>query len=57
MKHSWIVVIGIWYGYFNLATVDNIWMARGFQVNFMYENVLQRLIIYLYHTLFKTFML
>jgi len=40
MKHSWIVSRGIKYGNFDLAVVDDIWMAWGFQINFMYETVL-----------------
>ena len=40
MKHSWIVRRGIKHGNFDLATVDDVWLAWGFQVNFMYKTVL-----------------
>jgi len=40
MKHSWIVSRGIKHGNFDLAVVDDLWMAWGFQVNFMYETLL-----------------
>ena len=40
MKHSWIVWRGIKHGNFDLPTVDDIWLAWGFQVNFMYKIVL-----------------
>ena len=40
MKHSWIVRRGIKHGNFDLPTVDDIWLAWGFQVNFMYKIVL-----------------
>ena len=40
MKHSWIARRGIKHGDFDLATIDDIWLAWGFQVNFMYKNVL-----------------
>ena len=40
MKHSWIVSRGIKHGNFDLPAVDDIWLAWGFQVNFMYKNVL-----------------
>ena len=40
MKHSWIIQRGIKHGHFDLAIIDDIWLAWGFQVNFMYKNVL-----------------
>jgi len=40
LKHSWIVRRGIKHGNFDLSTIDDIWLAWEFQVNFMYKNVL-----------------
>ena len=40
MKHSWVVWQGIKHGNFDLTTIDDIWLAWGFQVNFIYKAVL-----------------
>ena len=40
MKLSRLIGQGVKYGNFDLATVDDIWLAWGFQVNFMYQTVL-----------------
>ena len=40
-KNCWIVQRGVRHLNFDLATLDDIWLAWGFQVNFMYETVLQ----------------
>jgi len=39
MKTSWIIKRGIPNGNFSLVLLDDIWMAWGFQVNFMYDPV------------------
>ena len=37
MTHPWIVCRGIKHGNFNLRTIGDVWLAWGFQVNFMYK--------------------
>ena len=39
-KHCWIVQRGVRNPNFDLAMLDDIWLAWGFQVNFMYGSVL-----------------
>jgi hypothetical protein len=39
-KHSWIIQRGIRHSNFDLAMLNDIWLAWGFQINFMYETVL-----------------
>lgn len=39
-KYSWIVQKGINHAKYDPSMLDNIWLAWGFQVNFMYNTVL-----------------
>merc|ERR1712210_356669 len=41
IKDSWIIQRGIHSARFDLSKLDDIWLAWGFQVNFMYNTVLQ----------------
>merc|ERR1712032_1206587 len=40
MKYSWILQRGINHPNFKLSVLDDIWLAWGFQINFMYNTVL-----------------
>ena len=40
MKYSWILQRGINNPNFDLSVFDDIWLAWGFQINFMYKTVL-----------------
>ena len=40
VKNSWIIQKSIRSARYDLSTLDDIWLAWGFQVNFMYNTVL-----------------